>query len=71
MNTQKFPNIGDKLFLMHREVIVIRFYSLFRFVTVRYLEETKEFSVDICALSYKPDYTNSISLSVFGGDNRE
>ena len=71
MNTQKFPNIGDKLFLMHREVIVIKVYSLFRFVIVRYWEETKEFCVDIYALSYKPDYTNSISLSVFGGDYRE
>ncbi len=62
MNSQKLPNKGDKLYLMHREVVVIKVYSLFKFVSVRYSEETKEFCVDICALSYEPDYTNSISF---------
>ncbi len=68
MNSQKLPNKGDKLYLMHREVVVIKVYSLFKFVSVRYSEETKEFYVDICALSYEPDYTNSISLRLFKGE---
>ena len=71
MNARKLPNIGDKLFLMHREVLVVKVYSLFRFVTVRYLEETKEFCVDICALSDEPDYTNSISLRLLRGSCSE
>lgn len=68
MNSHKLPNKGDKLYLMHREVVVIKVYSLFKFVSVRYSEETKEFCVDICALSYEPDYTNSISLRLFKGE---
>lgn len=68
MNSQKLPNKDDKLYLMHREVVVIKVYSLFKFVSVRYSEETKEFCVDICALSYEPDYTNSISLRLFKGE---
>ena len=64
MNIQNPPKIGDTLFLMHREVVVIQVYALFRFVIVRYLDEVKEFCVDICALSREPDYTNSISLNL-------
>lgn len=64
MNIQNPPKIGDTLFLMHREVVVIRVYALFRLVIVRYLDEMKEFCVDVCALSQEPDYTNSISLKL-------
>ena len=71
MNAKKLPNIGDKLFLMHREVVVMKVYSLFSFVTVHYSEETKGFCVDICALSYEPDYTNSISLRLLRGNCSE
>ena len=64
MNIQNPPKIGDILFLMHREVVVIRVYTLFRLVIVRYLDEKMEFCVDVCALSLEPDYTNSISLKL-------
>lgn len=64
MNIQNPPKIGDTLFLMHREVVVIKVYTLFGFVMVRYLDEMKEFCVDVCALSREPDYTNSISLKL-------
>lgn len=64
MNIQNPPKIGDTLFLMHREVLVIKVYTLFGFVMVRYLDEMKEFCVDVCALSREPDYTNSISLKL-------
>lgn len=44
INTHEFTNIGDTIFLMYREiVVVIKVYSLFRFVAVHYLEETKGF----------------------------
>lgn len=68
MNIQNPPKIGDTLFLMHREVVVINVYTFFGFVIVRYLDEVKEFCVDICALSRKPDYTNSISLKLLKGE---
>jgi hypothetical protein len=67
MNIQNPPKIGDTLFLMHREVVVIRVYALFRLVIVRYLDEMKEFCVDVCALSQEPDYTNSVSLKLLKG----
>lgn len=67
MNIQNPPKTGDMLFLMHREVVVTKVYALFRLVTVRYLNEMKEFGVDICALSQDPDYTNSISLKIIKG----
>lgn len=65
MNTQKIPQIGDRLFLMHREIVVMKVYLLFRVVVVRYTEEIKEFCVDFCALSGEPDYSSSISLRLF------
>ena len=67
MSIQNPPKMGNTLFLMHREVIVIKVikvYTLFRLAMVRYLDEMKEFCVDICALSREPDYTNSISLKL-------
>lgn len=67
MNIQNPPKIGDTLFLMHREVVVIRVYALFKLVIVRYLDEMKEFCVDVCALSQEPDYTNSVSLKLLKG----
>ena len=67
MSIQNPPKMGDTLFLMHREVIVIKVYTLFRLAMVRYLDEMKEFRVDVCALSQEPDFTNSISLKILGG----
>lgn len=67
MNVQNLPEIGETLFLMHRKVVVIEVYSVFRLVAVRYLEEIKEFCIDACALSYEPVYTNSISLRLTRG----
>ena len=64
MDTRNPTQIGDTLFLLHREVMVIKVYTLFRIVKVRYLDEMKEFWVDICALSHEPDITNSISLEI-------
>ena len=68
MNIQESPKIGDTLFLMQRKVIVMKVYTLFRLVTVRYSGEIKEFSVDFCSLSEEPDYANSISLKLFKGE---
>jgi hypothetical protein len=66
VSIQNFPKIGDKLFLMHREIEVTKVYDLFRLIKTHYTEETPEFFVDVCALTTEPDYTNSISLGIFG-----
>lgn len=71
MSIQNPPKMGNTLFLMHREVIVIKVikvYTLFRLAMVRYWDEMKEFCVDVCALSQEPDFTNSISLKILGGE---
>ena len=71
MSIQNPPKMGNTLFLMHREVIVIKVikvYTLFRLAMVRYLDEMKEFCVDVCALSQEPYFTNSISLKILGGE---
>lgn len=68
MNTRNLPKIGDKLFLMHREVVVIKVYWMFSLAKVHYTEETKEFCIDTCALTNEPDYTNSISLTLLRGN---
>ena len=62
MVVRDLPKIGDKLYLMHREVIVTKIHSCFQLIKVRYIEEPVEFFVDTCAVTISPDTTNSISL---------
>ena len=64
MNTQNLPGINDKMFLMHREVVVTKVYALFRLIKVHYTEEITEFYVDACALTTEPKYRNSISIGM-------
>ena len=71
MITHKLPNIGDKLFLMHREVTVTKIYSSFSLAFVRYLGEKKDFIVDICSLSDSPNYTSSVSLGILRRNKSE
>ena len=67
MNVQYSPQMVDVLFLTKKEVVVVKVYTLFRLVVVHYPDETEEFCVDICALSRKPDCTNSITLNLIRG----
>jgi hypothetical protein len=60
VNAQNLPKIDDKLFLMHRAVVMTKTYMFFRFIKVRYSEENTEFYVDACSLTDEPDYTSSI-----------
>lgn len=68
MTVQNLPNEGDKLYLHHREVIVLKVYEIFQLIKIHYPEELVEFFVDICALTEQPDTTNSISLGLIGGN---
>lgn len=67
MKVQNPPRIGDRLFLFHREVIVVKTYLIFHLVRVRYLDENNEFCIDYHTLSSQPDYTNSIGISQLRG----
>lgn len=69
MTVQNLPNKGDKLYLHHREVIVLKVYEIFQLIKIHYLEESVGFFVDICALTEQPDTTNSISLGLIGGNH--
>ena len=64
MLAQNLPKTGDKLFLMQREVVVTKVYADFRLIKIRYTEESFEFFVDACAVTAKPEYTNSISIGI-------
>ncbi len=67
MKIQNPPQIGDKLFLFHREVIIIKAYLTFHLVKIRYTNEFTEFCIDYHALSLQPDYTNSIEINKLRG----
>ncbi len=67
MKVQNPPQIGDKLFLFHREVIVIKTYLTFHLVKIRYINEFTEFCIDYHALSPQPGYTNSIGINKLRG----
>lgn len=67
MGVQNLPNAGDKLFLMRREIIVIKVYDTFRLIKIRYTDEDAEFIVDVCAVTKTPDDTNSISIGILRG----
>ena len=64
MTVQNLPSTGDRLFLMHKEVIVTNVYTIFRLVKIRYTRESSEFMVDASAITSVPDYTNSISIGI-------
>jgi len=49
---------------MHNEIIIIKIIEEFNLAQIRYLEDSIEFFIDICAITEKPDYTNSVSLRV-------
>jgi len=64
MAVQDLPKVGEKLYLMHREVIVTKIYSGFQLLQIHYIGEFLNFFVDICAVTKFPDTTNSISLGL-------
>lgn len=70
MIAQNLPRPGDKLFLLQREVVVATVYADFNLIKIHYTEELLEFFVDACAVTAKPDYTNSISIEILRGGKR-
>ena len=58
-------NIGDKLFLIHREIIITKVYYHFQLVKIHYLEEHIEFCLDYNVLSVSPNCTKTIDINKF------
>ena len=71
MTDHNFPKKGEKLFLMHKEVIVIKVYSIFNLIKLRYKGDIFEFFVDACALTNMPDFSKSISIGKFKREYNE
>lgn len=67
MKVQTSPQVGDRLFLFHREVIITKIYLTFHLVKIRYINDIAEFCIDYHALSSQPDYTNSIGINKLRG----
>jgi len=64
---QNLPNQGDKLFLMHKEVVVTHVYDFFQLIKIHYTGEAFEFFVDASALTTVPNYASSISIRMLRG----
>lgn len=64
------PRIGEKYYYMHREVIVIDVLELFHLVKIKDSSGKYSICVDKCVLTRKPDFVNTISLRLFGGENK-
>lgn len=64
------PRIGEKCYYMHREVIVIDVLDFFHLVKIKDLSGKYSVCVDKCTLTRKPDFVNTISLRLFGGENK-
>lgn len=64
------PRIGEKCYYMHREVIVIDVLDYFHLVKIKDLSGTYSICVDKCVLTRKPDFANTISLRLFGGESK-
>lgn len=62
------PRIGEKSYYMHREVIIIDVLEFFHLVKIKDLSGKYSICVDKCALTREPDFVNTISLRLFGGE---
>ena len=67
MKVQTPAQVGDRLFLFHREVIITKTYLTFHLVKIRYINDIAEFCIDYHALSSQPVYTNSIGINKLRG----
>lgn len=68
MKVHDLPKTGEKMYLIHREVIITKTYTNFQLVQIHYTGEPTNFFVDIYAVTRTPDTTNSISLGLLKGE---
>ena len=63
MKVQPPPQVGDRLFLFHREVTLTKTYLTFHLVKIGYINDIDEFCIDYHPLYSKHDYTTSIGIN--------
>ena len=68
--SEYLPEIGAKCYFMHREVMVVGIWDCFHLVKIKDLIDEHSFCVDKCALTIRPNFTNSISLKLFWGEGK-
>jgi hypothetical protein len=61
------PKVNEKMFLINKEVVVLKVIEVFRLAQIQYLGSLEKYVVDIGALSSIPDKSNSISIKILGG----
>lgn len=57
----------ERVFLMDKEVIILKIFKEFNLAKVKYLNSDVLFSVDIHSLNKEPDMTSTISIGILGG----
>lgn len=57
----------ERMFLMDKEVIILKIFKEFNLAKVKYLNSDVLFSVDIHSLNKEPDMTSTISIGILGG----
>lgn len=67
---KSLPMIGETFYFMNKEVMVIKIWDYFHLVKISDLIDGHCFCVDICTLTLNRDFTNSISLNLFGGGRK-
>lgn len=67
---EDIPRIGEKMFYMDKEVIIVKVIQDFSLAKIKYLNSDSVFVVDIHALKREPDITKTISIGIMGGVNK-
>ena len=68
--SEYLPKVGETCYYMHKEVIVIGVLDCFHLIKIKDLINAHSVYVDRCVLTKEPNFTNSISLRLFGGENK-
>jgi len=68
---KRFFKEGESCYFMHMKVDIKHIFECFHLVEVAEVDTERNFFVDVCTLSDKPDLTNSISLRILGRNTIE
>lgn len=67
MKTNNLPREKETMFLLDQEIRVIKVFSEFQFAKVEYIQNHKQFFVDINLLTLFPVNERAISIKLLGG----
>ena len=57
--------IGEKLFFINKEAVLLKIYNPLNLAKIQLISDSSEMIVDIKCLQNKPDLTNSIPLGIW------